>query len=104
MDLFAGSAILILGLVVGAVIAWLLARNREGVRVQAAAAQAQSASQVQAAQLEERLRGMAEDLRIARDTREQLERQSNALRDELANVRDELQNARPAFLLWRRKF
>lgn len=90
MDLFAGSAILILGLVVGAVIAWLLARNREGVRVQAAAAQAQSASQVQAAQLEERLRGMAEDLRIARDTREQLERQSNALRDELANVRDEL--------------
>ncbi len=33
---------------------------------------------------------MAEDLRIARDTREQLERQSNALRDELANVRDEL--------------
>lgn len=90
MDLFAGSAILILGLVVGAVIAWLLARNREGVRVQAAVAQAQSASQVQAAQLEERLRGMAEDLRIARDTREQLERQSNALRDELANVRDEL--------------
>lgn len=90
MDLFAGSAILILGLVVGAVIAWLLVRNREGVRVQAAAAQAQSASQVQAAQLEERLRGMAEDLRIARDTREQLERQSNALRDELANVRDEL--------------
>ena len=90
MDLFAGSAILILGFVVGAVIAWMLARSRDGGRVQAAVSQAQSASQVQTAQLEERLRGMTEDLQLARDAREQLERQSNASRDELAKVRDEL--------------
>jgi DNA recombination protein RmuC len=55
MDLFVGSAISVVGLIVGAVIAWILTRGRDGLRVQAAVSQAQSASQVQVTQLEERL-------------------------------------------------
>lgn len=89
MDLFAGSAILVVGLVIGAVIAWMLARSRNDMRVQAAVSQAQSASQVQVAQLEERLRATTEDLRLAREAREQLERQAKDTRDELDRVRDE---------------
>ncbi|MFM0002048.1 DNA recombination protein RmuC [Paraburkholderia dipogonis] len=89
MDLFVGSAILVVGLIVGAVIAWILTRGRDGLRVQAAVSQAQSASQVQVTQLEERLRATTEELRAARDALEQLERQSGSMREELDKARGE---------------
>ncbi|MEX3815957.1 DNA recombination protein RmuC [Paraburkholderia sp. BR13439] len=89
MDLLVGSAILVVGLIVGAVIAWILTRGRDGLRVQAAVSQAQSASQVQVTQLEERLRATTEELRAARDALEQHERQSGSMREELDKVRGE---------------
>jgi DNA recombination protein RmuC len=89
MDLLVGSAILVVGLIVGATIAWILTHGRDGLRVQAAVSQAQSASQVQVTQLEERLRATTEELRAAREALEQFERQSGSMRDELDKVRDE---------------
>ena len=89
MDLVAGFTISIVSLVVGALIAWMMSRNRETMRVQTAIAQAQSESQIQLAQLEERLRASVEDLKSAREAREESERQANASREELGTVRDE---------------
>src|SRR5258708_1612965 len=43
MDLVAGFAISIVSLVVGALIAWMMSRNREAMRVQTAIGQAQKA-------------------------------------------------------------
>lgn len=89
MDLFVGSAILVVGLIVGAVIVWILTRGRDGLRVQAAVSQAQSTSQVQVTQFEERLRATTEELRASREALEQLERQSGSMREELDKVRGE---------------
>lgn len=89
MGFFVSSTILILGFIAGALTAWLLTRSRAAMKTQTAVMQAQSASQVQAAQLEERLRATTEDLRVSREAREHLERTASETRNELDKVRDE---------------
>ncbi|MFM0232153.1 DNA recombination protein RmuC [Paraburkholderia sediminicola] len=89
METVAGFAISVVSLILGAVVAWVLLRSGEAMRVQAAVARSQSESQIQIAQFEERLRASGDDLRLARGSRDEAEHQANALREELFAVRDE---------------
>jgi DNA recombination protein RmuC len=89
MDLLVGSAILIVGLLLGAAIAWALNRSREAYRIQAAVSNSQASSLIERAQLEERFKATSEDLRIARDAGEQRERELVAMRADLEKVREE---------------
>ncbi|MFL9986701.1 DNA recombination protein RmuC [Paraburkholderia sediminicola] len=89
METVAGFAISIVSLILGAVAAWVLLRSGEAMRVQAAVSRSQSESQIQIAQLEERLRASGDDLKLARGSRDGAEHQANALREELVAVRDE---------------
>lgn len=89
MDLLVGSVILLIGLFVGSVIAWLLARARTLLQIQAAVSQAQATSQIDYAQKEERLRAATEELVTLRDARDQASRLYSDLRAELDRSRDE---------------
>ena len=89
MDLFVGSVILLIGLFVGSVIAWLLARGRAQLQLQAALSQAQATSQIDHAQKEERLRAATDELAMLRSARENANLQYGDLRAELDRSRDE---------------
>jgi hypothetical protein len=56
METVAVFAISVVSLILGAVVAWVLLRSGEAMRVQAAVACSQSESQIQIARLEEGLR------------------------------------------------
>ncbi|WP_244814162.1 DNA recombination protein RmuC [Caballeronia sp. Lep1P3] len=89
MDLLVGSAILVVGLIFGGFISWIWARGRIALQVQAAVSQTLAASQVQTAQLEERLRATTDELKSLRDSRELAEREYSSLRAEFDKKRDE---------------
>ncbi|MEZ0604297.1 DNA recombination protein RmuC [Paraburkholderia sp. IW21] len=89
METVAGFAISVVSLILGAVAAWVLLRSGEAMRMRAAVVRSQSESQIQIAQLEERLRASGDDLRLARGSRDEVEHQANVLREELFAVRDE---------------
>lgn len=89
MDLFAGSALLLIGVVVGALLAWFVGRGRVAAQVETAVAQAQTAVQVELAQVKERLRSTEQDMQTSNNNHEQLQRQANSWRDALDGARDE---------------
>jgi DNA recombination protein RmuC len=94
MDNWLLLAAVSVGVVVGAVVSWVLASGRRAAALAAAVAQAESAAAVEAARLEERLKSeresserMASELAKARTAGEAAGREAAALKAELAELR-----------------
>ncbi|QBR02471.1 DNA recombination protein RmuC [Paraburkholderia pallida] len=89
MDLLVGSVILLIGLFLGSIIAWLLARGRAQLQLHAALSQTKATSQIDYAQKEERLRAATEELATLRNARDNANLQYSDLRAELDRSRDD---------------
>jgi len=74
MDMAVGFCISVISPLCGALIAWVIFRGREALRLQNATTAAKSESQIQLAQLEERLRATDEDSKSAIKERDEAER------------------------------
>ncbi|BCZ81919.1 DNA recombination protein RmuC [Paraburkholderia terrae] len=89
MDMVVGFCISVISLLCGAVAAWMVFRGREALRLQNAMTAAKSESQIQLAQLEERLRAAEEDSKSAIKERDEAEQRLNNTRAELEGARQE---------------
>ncbi|MDQ0621032.1 chromosome segregation ATPase [Paraburkholderia graminis] len=83
MDMVVGFCISVVGLLFGAVAAWMIVRGRESLRLQNAITAAKTESQIQLAQLEERLRTADADAKSANEERDEAERRLGSTRAEL---------------------
>jgi DNA recombination protein RmuC len=88
--LLASSGIIgtLVGVFIGALLAWLLGRNRVAAQIDAAAYKAELALQGELSELRERVRTGDETRRVEHGQFEALQRQANSLRDELDTARD----------------
>lgn len=89
MDMVVGFCISVVSLLFGAVAAWMIVRGRESLRLQNAITAAKTESQIQLAQLEERLRTAEADARAANEERDEAERRLGSTRAELEGSRQE---------------
>lgn len=89
MDMVAGFCISVISLLCGAVAAWMILQGRETLRLQNALTAASSESQIQLAQLEERLRAAEEDSKAAIKERDEAAQRLNNTRAELEGARQE---------------
>ncbi|CAL8473591.1 DNA recombination protein RmuC [Caballeronia sp. S22] len=89
MDSFVYIGFLVIGVMAGAVVSWLLMRGRVQLQVQAAVAQTQSASQIDFAQKEERLRATLEEIAKLRVARDLAAKEFSELRSELDQSRND---------------
>ncbi|GJH29255.1 DNA recombination protein RmuC [Caballeronia novacaledonica] len=89
MNSFVYLGFLVVGVMVGAVISWLLMRGRIQLQIQAAVVRIQSASQIDLAQKEERLRATLEEIAKLRVARDLAAKEFSELRSELDQSRNE---------------
>lgn len=88
MTAFLLPALLLLGVVIGALVTWLVARGRTASLVTAAVAEANASSQVELAQLRERIRAADESKKDDQAARDELAKQIDLLRNDLDTERD----------------
>lgn len=89
MQPFILPSALVLGIVIGALLAYFLSRGRAISQMEAAVAKAEGAAQMELAQLRERVRLGDENRKAAQVVYDELKRQSEAWRDALDAARDE---------------
>ncbi|MBG1252531.1 hypothetical protein [Burkholderia pseudomallei] len=89
MDMAVGFCIAVISLLCGVLIAWVIFRGREALRLQNAITAAKSESQIQLVQLEERLRVADEDSKSANKERDEAEHRLSNMRAELEGSRQE---------------
>jgi len=90
MNEFFSAGFLLLGLILGAVVATYLARSKRASEVEAAVAKAVISAQGELSELRERVRAGDESRRAEQSAAEAVRRQGETWRDELDRVRDEV--------------
>jgi len=89
MNEFTLSISVLVSVALGALLSWLIGRGRTQAAVEAAVAKAESTSQSELAQLRERIRAADETRRLDQLSHEALVHQTEALRRDMTNEKDE---------------